>query len=479
MNPFPVTPTKRQELVLTCPAFEILFGGAKGGAKSEGLLLMVLLQAGMAHRHWRETKQKSRGACRLARKDYTRMEDLIGRAHHLFKAADPGAEYNVGLHRWTFSSGYRMYFIQLSEAGKEEAQQGQETSLLLIDQAEEIPFKQYWYLRMQVRSSDPVFRGRERIVLTANPIGEHVDWVRERFVEGKKPQVIYEDKVETPEGDETFTMTFIPAKPKDNPHLSKRYWAMLSQLDEDERRAYVDGDWDVVFGSFFADSFKEKTHVVEMGIPRYGDLWMSGDWGSTSPACWHLHGMQNDGAIVTFDEMFGPGITGRTWGLSILDRLKKLQIDPNNIIGYLDDSAWSDYGGETPGETMVQMGLNWFPAKKPPNSRPIQLVALKSRLRHRCGTQGRLPGWMINSHCEHIIKDLKLAVKDDKKPNDVAGGGFKLHALASARYGITPHPLPEESRVPREETMGEWERNIANRDRVGGMRNGKDFAGYG
>ncbi len=479
----PLTP--RQEIVRTCPAFEILYGGAKGGGKSFLLLFMVVLQAAIAHEHWRRTRHQSLGRAVLFRKDFTRMEDLIANSALMFKRADPGASYHVGTHRWTFSSGYRMYFIQLHEPGAEESQQGQEISLLLGDQVEEIPYKQYKYLRMQVRTTDPALRGKERIVVSANPIGEHVDWVRERWVDGKKPHDLYTDTVEMPNGKTfSFTSCFIPAKPKDNPHLSEQYWAMLSQLDEDERRAYVDGDFNVVLGSFFGDSFKERDNVIfpAAEVPKYGDLFMSGDWGSTNIASWYIHSIDGDYNISTWDEMYEPGLTGMNWGGKIIDRLKLHGIDGSRLIGYLDDNAWSDYGGESPGEKMVQMGINWFPAQKPPGSRAVGWVEMKERLRYRGGVQGRRPAWIINCTCVNLIKQLKLATKDEKKPDDIAGG-TRYHALDGARYGIVQYPMPAEMKLRGQQTLDAWEQEMARREAVGARQDGRSgdgsFAGYG
>ena len=47
-----------------------------------------------------------------------------------------------------------------------------------------------------------------------------------------------------PDEKEQYEFVYVPALPTDNPHLDKSYYKALESLPENQRKAYLEGNWD-------------------------------------------------------------------------------------------------------------------------------------------------------------------------------------------------------------------------------------------
>jgi len=83
---------------------------------------------------------------------------------------------------------------------------------------------------------------------TTNAGGVGHAWYRSRFVEPHQ------------RGVETETR-FIPARVTDNGFCNPEYRGVLERLSGWERRAWLDGDWDIAAGQYFT-TFRRNIHVV-------------------------------------------------------------------------------------------------------------------------------------------------------------------------------------------------------------------------
>lgn len=77
-----------------------------------------------------------------------------------------------------------------------------------------------------------------------NPLGEA--WVKNIWVKRLFP----------PEEKEQYEFVFVPALPTDNPHLPKEYYTSLESLPENQRKAYLEGNWDA-----FDEGMDEKGYI--------------------------------------------------------------------------------------------------------------------------------------------------------------------------------------------------------------------------
>jgi hypothetical protein len=480
-------PTEKQALFLSCPVYEVMYGGQKGGAKTDALLFDHVNQHDAGHSNWELTGVKSRGMAVIIRKEFGRLRDLINRSHTYFPVLSGNQlRWREQEHTWYCTCGYRVWFGHCEGPQDHEIYQGQEISRLAIDQVEEIPFYQYAYIKLQVRSSDEIIKPSVAVRCSANPLGRHGDWVKKRFVEPNRDgyQVFWED-VDVDMGDGEIVKVrrdrvFIPAGVRDNPYLPPEYIAELMLAPEHYRRAFLDGDWDVTPGSFFGDVFDNRKHVIddlgptEIRIPSNWPLWWQGDWGSRNPAAAQLATVDNDGMMIVLDERYGPGENPKRWAKEVLGMLEQWgQVDPKGyakIPGFLDPSCFKDdtSGGPKIADQLFEAGLNVYEGS---NERKPGWVEVRRRLQERGGMNQTTPGLRICRRCTNLIRTLpNLTSPDPEQGGDQDDIDTKQedHAADALRYGCMSRPMPRLQKDIIEEEIRRWERIslMQNRDVV-------------
>lgn len=227
-------PSEKQSEFLSAPEFEVLYGGAAGGGKSDALLVDCLgLQQGAIRKpHYRAI---------LFRRTFPELRELTDRARELYPSIIPGARYHEADKEWRFPSGAKVLLGYLEADRDRFRYQGAEYQWVGWDELTQwgssVPYE---YLLSRVRTTDPELTCYVRA--TTNPGGYGHEWVRNRFGiadDGGPTRFLDPDT-------KTFRR-FIPARLADNPHLSSTdYGQRLTGLSAMERRALLDGRWDVI-----------------------------------------------------------------------------------------------------------------------------------------------------------------------------------------------------------------------------------------
>lgn len=129
---------------------------------------------------------------------------------------------------------------------------------------------------------------RTKFIAGTNPGGIGMNWVKDIWINRKF----------SPGEEEAEQFFYVQALAKDNPHIAKSYLSSLASLPEKQRKAYLEGNWDIYEGQFFTEFSREKHVVRPFEIPaswtRLRSIDPSGRNGITS--C-HWYAIDHDGRV--------------------------------------------------------------------------------------------------------------------------------------------------------------------------------------
>jgi hypothetical protein len=268
----------RQTSFCASGAREVLYGGAVGGGKTDGLIALGL--------KWHENKRYRGIILRRIRKE---QQEVIDRANELIVDlyGTRGREFwRESRSRWEFPSG-AFFYVGCAEHEQDiHAFKTFQYSYIAFDEL--TTFTQYQYLYMLSRNRVPAGVDIPLMMRSGtNPDGPGHVWVFKRFVEGKKPGRIYRylEEVEHPiEGVIRLPITrqFIPSTVFDNPKLGDRdsYIAGLKAMKGPVAEALLYGRWDV----FQGQAFPYEIESVEAEVKAEQCYWVRClDYGWSDP----------------------------------------------------------------------------------------------------------------------------------------------------------------------------------------------------
>ena len=213
------------------------YGGARGGGKSHWLLAQM----------GADDCQRVPGLkCLLLRKvgkaNLEHFEDLrrklFNRLPHEFSAFR-------GI--LAFGNGSRIIAGHFQNEKDIDAYLGLEYDVIGIEEATTLTARKYQDISTCCRTSKPNWR--PRIYSTTNPGGVGHAWYRQKFV---APLLA---------GRERDTR-FISARVGDNAFNNPEYRKVLEALGGWQKRAWLEGDWDIAAGQYFT-TLRREVHVIE------------------------------------------------------------------------------------------------------------------------------------------------------------------------------------------------------------------------
>jgi len=287
--------SRPQQLFLAAPEFEVFYGGAKGGGKSEVAVVLPLQQ--ITHPEFR---------CLLLRERWDELKYLQQRCKNLYPAL--GATYHGGNNQWTFPSGA---FVEIGYyAGEQDINryQGRGWSAIIYDELGNLSEERAWELLIaEIRTphKDLVLMARG----TGNPGGKGHGWLKRRFI---VPTNNGETVYETPSG---TLRRFIPARLSDNIYLmrDRRYVSQLETLPEVRREMLLHGNWDAADGLALTELSRDKHFCPpfphdETGKYAIPDHWLKFggfDWGFIHPWCFTWLAVSPTGVTYVVNTIHG------------------------------------------------------------------------------------------------------------------------------------------------------------------------------
>ena len=367
------------------------YGGARGGGKSHWLLAQL----------GADDCQRVPGLkCLLLRKQAkSNIENFEDFRRRLFTRLPHEFSPFRGL--LTFANGSRIVTGHYKTESEIDNFLGIEFDVIAIEEATTLTARKYLDISTCCRSSKPNWR--PRIYSTTNPGGVGHAWYRTRFV------LPFLEKRET----ET---RFVPARVTDNSFNNPEYRKVLQNLTGWQKRAWLDGDWDIAAGQYFS-TFRRDVHVISNFCDTRGREWFVAlDYGFAHYTVALLGCTDGDGNIFVVDEH-----AERLWlperhAVAIKAMLARHGLQPNMLRRFVAGadvfSRQSD--GTTIAAQYAKHGINLRVAN-------TDRVNGWAEIMTRFGDvdAGVRPTLFIHSRCGRLLETIPALQRDPLRPEDV------------------------------------------------------------
>lgn len=471
-----------QVLALCAPCNHILYEGTRGPGKTDTQIMRFRRLVGRGYgKFWTGI---------IFDRQYKNLEDIISKSQRWFGEFDDGATFSAagGGGRWKWPTGERLFFRHIKKAGDYWNYHGHEYPFIGWNELTKYPTSELYDAMMStnrtsfIPEQNPVYvdaaaleqglwelvpprhpRAKKMLLpeiplevfSTTNPFGPGHNWVKRRFIDPAKPGEVVRTSVNvfnprTQEKEDVIrTQVRIFGSYKENRFLSPEYVAELETIsDENKRRAWLWGDWDVVAGGAFDDLWREDVHVKpRFKVPSSWSLDRSMDWGSTHPfwiGWWALANGESvelpngelftpaRGSLILFDEWYGAKEVGTNQGLKMsakdialgIKRMEKRLKDH----GYIQSRVYpgpadnqignvNERSTDTIEKIMRDNGVTWKPSDKGAGSRKVGLQLFRDRL--EAATRGEGPAIYFMSHCAAAIGTIPVLPRDEDDQDDV------------------------------------------------------------
>lgn len=434
-----------QTALIHCPVFEIFYGGARGGGKTDGMLGKFAIKASIYGEHcigvfFRKTRED--------------LREAIERSKQLY--APIGAHYQDQKHTWIFPNGARLKFQYLESDKDAENYQGHSYTDLFFEELT------HWATPEPINKLKATLRSAAGVPCqfhaTGNPGGPGHNWVKARYIDpAPNGFEILTEEFENPFTKEKVKLdrVFIPAKLSDNKLLTEGdplYVAKLQQAGSEQLvKAWLAGDWSIVDGAFF-DCWSSRLIIKPFEIPDYWTRFRSFDWGSAAPfSCgWWAFSPEDfvtpegvfipRNAIIRYREWYGA--KGPNQGLKMVaDEVAQgiLEREVEHIdYSVADPAIFSEDGGPSIAERMSNHNV-WF--ERADNRRVARNGAMSGWDQMR----GRMKGFDGNpmifcfDTCVDSIRTIPTLPHDPRRPEDLDTTS-EDHAADDWRYACMSRP---------------------------------------
>ena len=436
-----------QTALIECPVFEVFFGGARGGGKTEASI-------GDWLEHSNRYGELAVGI--FVRRKFKQLAEVIARTKQIFPKI--GAKYNEQKAEWKMANGARLKFVYLERDSDAEEYQGHNYTRVYVEEVTNFPNPgPIDKLRATLRSGGGVESGMR---LTGNPGGPGHNWVKARYIDpdprGYKVMTesyTFTDAVTGESVTVSLGRVYIPSRISDNRLLMQNdptYILRLRQSGSEALvRAWLEGDWSIIDGAFFSE-FDPNIHILGTSewldrIPRHAVRFRAFDWGSAKPfSCGWYAVLDKEyklgertlpaKAMVKFREWYGS--TGPNKGLKMTADLVARGIAEREHgerirYGVADPAIFIRDGGPSIGETMAIHKVSW---RRADNKRKAGWEQLRQRL-----VGDGLPLLYFCDCCEDTIRTLPTLQHDESDPEDLDTEA-EDHAADETRYAVMSRP---------------------------------------
>lgn len=414
-----------QSLACICPADVILFGGSRGGGKSDcaiGRQIQGALRHGSA---WNGL---------FLRKNFKHFAELRRRIDELITKGLPAERVGGDgqTNRVKFKNGAMILLTAIEREDQLEFFQGQQMTEISIEEGCQFPFFASMVDKLKgcLRSPHGVAC---RMFVTANPGGPGHNQVKSMFKLGGKGVA---PGTEISDGGDS--LVFIPSSVAENKILCEndpKYVARLQSIKDPKlRAAWLEGDWDVVAGGYFDDVWDYGKHVVRsFHVPEHWERVCGLDWGSARPFSVGWYAVSGGeylpqlgyalprGSLVRYREWYGcvkdsPNVGLRLDSQTVARKIleKELAREEGDVLfdRIADPAIFKQDDGPSIAEKMAEEGVVF---RKGDNKR---LAGWDECRRLLQGSEG-LPLFYVMENCGSFVETIPILSRDENEWDDL------------------------------------------------------------
>lgn len=488
-------PDSSQELALDSRCDITLYTGTRGPGKTDAQLMKFRRYVGQGYgSFWRGI---------IFDQEYKSLDDLVAKSKRWFPAFMDGAEFKEAKsdYKWVWPTGEELMFRAAAGVGDYFKYHGQEYPFIGWNELTKYQTLELFDMMMSCNRTSYVpeingfigsprrefVNGKELPVnpetgelpppiplltfATTNPFGVGHNAVKQRFIDvapyGKVLRTktrIYNPRTKEDEDVIRSQVTLFGGW-RENPFLDPKYIAVLKSVkDPNMRKAWDEGDWNIVAGGPFDDVWDKQTHVIpRFMVPASWRVDCAYDWGSSQPASYGVFAEANGeaaampdgslfcpppGTLIQIAEVYIADALGTNQGLRwssktqantflklnedlLRDGFISTKVQPGPADNSIRNNIDSD--NDTIEKKMNDCGLYFTPSDKSPGSRIIGLELIRDRLYASKVKEG--PGLYFTQNCIASIVTLPSVSRDPIKINDV-DSKCEDHCYDMIRYRV-------------------------------------------
>ena len=325
-----------------------------------------------------------------------------------------------------FANGSRIIAGHFQNEKDIDAYLGLEYDVIGIEEATTLTARKYQDITTCCRTSKSNWR--PRIYSTTNPGGVGHGWYRTKFI------VPFQNKRQT-------DTVFVPARVGDNAFNNPEYRKVLENLSGWQKRAWLDGSWDIAAGQYFT-TLRREVHVVEDFDDTRAHEWFAAlDYGFAHYTVCLLGCRDGDGNTFIVDEH-----AERLWLPQRHAAAIKAMVERHKMNGVVAMRGIPRLSmrsqEEVQNRPLVLADLKRFVAGADVFSRQSDGTTIaqqyaKHGITLRCANADRVNGWaevlqgfgdteggvrptlFIHARCRRLIETLPALQHDPNRPEDV------------------------------------------------------------
>lgn len=468
-------PGSSQELALDSRADHTLYCGSRGPGKTATQLMRFRRRVGLGYgAFWRGI---------IFDREYKNLSDLVTQSKRFFSAFEDGAIFKQSPteYKWVWPTGEELLLRHIKKETDYDQFHGHEYPFIGWNELTKHPSSTLYFKMMSCNRSsfipelhtpknqdgsyatddgEPLPEIPLEVFSTTNPSGPGHGWVKRIFIAPAPYGIVVrrEIPVFNPRTqDEEIVVrkqVTIFGSYRENIYLSPAYIAELESIeDENLRKAWLNGDWDIVAGGAFDDVWdSNKVIVPRFSIPSSWRVDRSLDWGSTHPFSvgWWAETNGEEvfitdedgtrrsfcpppGSLIQIAEWYGTKEIGTNMGLKLgsvdvaegirereIQLMREKWIARQPSIGPADNEIRSvrDKDVETIEDRMADKGVRWEESDKSPGSRRVGLQLCRDRL-SAVKRDKEEPRIYFMRNCQASITLIPVLPRDELKPDDV------------------------------------------------------------